>query len=190
MSMRSSLALRQSDLSGVLDKRGSFTETAVLLHRQGRHAAGPIVRDQDVLPGFVDEDMARPTASRRHGVQRHELPALWIDTKRADRSGFLSVKVVQFAHRVHEPAIGMNGEKGRIGSLGRQSDGGQLAIRGVEAVGVDALAGGAGVGSDVNEVIAIGGRLLRGLGGRHPQRRGEQRQHKCSHGSRVHCGAA
>src|SRR5207253_2142035 len=83
--------------------------------------------------------------------------------KRRDGTGLLAVDGRDLADRVQIFPVRMDVHKGRIGSLAGESDIGQLAGIGVEAIRIDAVAlAGIGVGADVDDVL--GGRRQRGLG--------------------------
>src|SRR6266852_4493523 len=56
--VRALLPFRVCAVAGVLHKRRSFAKPAVLGYGEYRHAAAGVVGDQNIFPGFVDDDVA------------------------------------------------------------------------------------------------------------------------------------
>ena len=73
--------------------------------------------------------------------------------KRSDAADGLSTQVTDFAHRVQEPPVGMNGDERRVNGLGRQARLAQLAV-GRQLAGVNAMTLFAAVRADINAELA------------------------------------
>ena len=131
-------------------------------------AAG-VVGGEDMLAGFVDDDVAGVRAFGGGFVDFGEFGGIgWIDFEAGDRAVFFAAVVVEFVDGVEKFAVGMNGEERGAGRFGGEADLFEGAGGGVEFVGVDAFAGPAGVGADVN---------------------GEFLRCGCRHSERKNCGA-
>ena len=130
----------------VLDDRRGRAEPPVGPHRQHRHAAAAVVRDQNVPVVFVEDEMARSRAHRRPLIQERQRAGRLIDRERADRSGRLALEVVDLVHGKQEPPLHIEVDERWIRRLDGQSERherdvlGDLEILGLQPEEVDTLA--------------------------------------------------
>src|SRR5262245_38500584 len=80
--MRPFLPVRIDTRTLVLDKRGGWTQPAVVRDRKHRHTAAAVVGNQDVLAGAVHGDVAWSGAFGRLLVHELQFPRSRLDLKR------------------------------------------------------------------------------------------------------------
>jgi hypothetical protein len=100
--------------AGVLDEgAGFFGEFALGIDRVGDDVAAGIIGDEDVLAGFIDDDVARVGPFRGNGVDFGELCGIGrIDFITGDGAGFFSAEIIEFVDGVEKLAVRMDGEEG------------------------------------------------------------------------------
>jgi hypothetical protein len=72
----------------VLDEGRRLRQAAVILDRQYGNAAAAVIRHEQVLPGFIQDQMTRPAATRGNPVEQGELTRRRVDRKSADETAF------------------------------------------------------------------------------------------------------
>ena len=81
MSVRFFLTLRIDAGAGVLYEAGGRPQPAVRAEWKRRHAATSVVCKEQILPGAIDNEVARPRSARRLLVEQSE-PAVCLDSER------------------------------------------------------------------------------------------------------------
>jgi len=144
-------------VAGVLHKGRSGTQTAILQDREHRYASARIVGHENELSSFIYGDVTRIGAAGSYFIQQRQFAGGVIDREGTDSATLLAFEIADLIHCVKEMVVGVRGEKRWVGSLGRQADGRQLCIAGIETIRVDAFAGAGflGVGADVQEISSF-----------------------------------
>ncbi len=172
MRVRSFLSLGIDASSGVLDEGRRRLQRAVRPDRHHRNASPAVVRDQNVPPGLVHDEMGRAASDRRLLIQRGQPARVPIDGERADRSAFFALEIANLVDRIQKVPARMNGQETGTGRLSRQLRAGQRSRGEIEARNVDAFALVARVSAEVHKYVASARRRSAGLAeGRHRQDR-------------------
>lgn len=149
--MGSFLSLRMHAAASMLVDAVYGTEGAVFIDGKGGDDAIMIVRDDETALRGVRHQVAGSLAATETRLIRHEFSGVQVDRERHG-------KRVALTDGVEMTFILRERDEAWIGSRGDQFGRRQFPRCAVEAHGVDALAGRARVGADIDQVFGSGGR--------------------------------
>src|SRR5438067_2478740 len=120
MRMRSLLALWVGASTRVLNDRARLSQFAIVLNWKRRHAAAPVVRNQNTLPAFIHRQVARPGPTGRLLVEQNQLPALFINAEGTYGARFLFLELAHFTNRIQKAPVRMHCQEARALGFCRQ----------------------------------------------------------------------
>ena len=91
-------------------------------------AAAVVIRNENVITGFVEREMARSRAARRDLIQELECAGFRIDSEGADGAARASIEIGDFIHRVEIFSIGVHRQKRRVHRFCRDAEGRELSV--------------------------------------------------------------
>src|SRR5579859_998238 len=153
--MRAFLPLGIRAMPRMLNESRGRAQSAILRDRENCDAAARVVRDEHVLAGLVDDDVAGIGALRFDFIQKCQLASRAVDREGANAAVVWVSVIWKLIDGIQVTPRRMERYERRIGGFGGEPEGSDISVRGIETVGIDAFAVSAvlGVGADVEKIF-------------------------------------